>query len=186
MVNSTEVNDLSVRVGINSVIEELTFTLPSGQNLLITGANGSGKTTLLRALAGEITPTKGFIRIQDPIYLPADPTNPRFNNVDDYLALVGSEARVEGDFGKAARTRVLGKPMSKISSGEFKAIALARTLSLSRATYLLDEPSITLDSRTIDLLIAEIRHLNSQDRSFIVATNNPEDFGALTCEKIVL
>jgi len=186
VVNSTEVNDLSVSVGINSVIEEITFTLPSSQNLLITGANGRGKTTLLRALAGEITPTKGFIRIQDPIYLPADPTNPRFNNVDDYLALVGSEARVEGDFGRAARARVLGKPMSKISSGEFKAIALARILSLSRATYLMDEPTITLDSQTIDLLITEISNLNSQGRSFIVATNNPEDFSTLKCEKILL
>lgn len=186
MAKSTEVNDLSVNFGTDLVIEGITFALLSGRNLLITGANGSGKTTLLRALAGEIAPTTGLIRIEDPIYLPADPTNPGFHNVDDYLSLVGGEAGVKSDFGRAARARVLGKSMSKLSAGEFKAIALARILSLPRAIYLLDEPTITLDSLTIDLLIAEIRELNSQGRSLIIATNNSEDFRKLQCEELAL
>lgn len=45
-------------------LDDLSFTLSSGERLGLVGHNGSGKTTLLRVLAGIFAPTEGAITIQ--------------------------------------------------------------------------------------------------------------------------
>ena len=44
--------DLSVRFDDKSVLNKLSFTIPSGAFVAIIGPNGSGKSTLLKSLAG--------------------------------------------------------------------------------------------------------------------------------------
>jgi heme exporter protein A len=57
------VQALSQRFGPNKIFESLTFEVPKGQGLVVTGPNGSGKTTLLRILSGLLRPTKGEVRL---------------------------------------------------------------------------------------------------------------------------
>lgn len=45
------------------VLENISFTLPTGGCLALSGPNGSGKTTLLRIVAGEIVPGSGEISL---------------------------------------------------------------------------------------------------------------------------
>jgi len=47
-----EVNNLSVKRGDNTVLSDVSFSLNSGEILLLTGANGAGKSTLGGALMG--------------------------------------------------------------------------------------------------------------------------------------
>ena len=54
---------LTQRFGPNRIFESLTFEVPKGQGLVVTGPNGSGKTTLLRILSGLLRPTKGEVRL---------------------------------------------------------------------------------------------------------------------------
>lgn len=54
----------------NSVLKDISFSLPKGLHLL-TGPNGAGKTTLLRIIAGIITPTTGQIALNG-IILPGE------------------------------------------------------------------------------------------------------------------
>lgn len=54
---------LTQRFGPNKIFESLTFEVPKGQGLVVTGPNGSGKTTLLRILSGLLRPTKGEVRL---------------------------------------------------------------------------------------------------------------------------
>src|SRR5215510_7468011 len=55
--------DLSKRFGEKRVLERVTFDLPRGGFLLVTGPNGSGKTTLLRLIAGLLVPTSGELQV---------------------------------------------------------------------------------------------------------------------------
>ena len=60
-----------------SIIEGLSFAVPTGQNLIIAGASGSGKSSLLRALAGLWTRGKGQVeREPEVVFLPQKPYCP--------------------------------------------------------------------------------------------------------------
>jgi heme exporter protein A len=54
---------LTQRFGPNKIFDSLSFEVPKGQGLVVTGPNGSGKTTLLRILSGLLRPTKGEVRL---------------------------------------------------------------------------------------------------------------------------
>src|SRR4051812_790349 len=60
---AVQLDDVSKRYGRRWALARLSFTLPAGSSLLLTGHNGSGKTTLLRLLATAINPTLGKARV---------------------------------------------------------------------------------------------------------------------------
>lgn len=57
------VTDLRVDLGGQTILPEMSLTVPAGQVSVILGPNGSGKSTLLRAIAGEL-PYTGSIRLE--------------------------------------------------------------------------------------------------------------------------
>lgn len=54
IVKMLETKQLSVQLGSQAILENITFTAQPGQFCAIIGPNGSGKTTLMRALSGDI------------------------------------------------------------------------------------------------------------------------------------
>ena len=65
------VKNLSVELGGEKIIEDLSFSVKKRESMVVLGPNGAGKTTLLRALVG-IIPYKGEIKwgTKDISYLP--------------------------------------------------------------------------------------------------------------------
>src|SRR5215211_7227493 len=60
---AVEVRDVSKRFGRRWALARISYQLPAGRSLLLTGHNGSGKTTLLRLIATSLRPTAGCIRV---------------------------------------------------------------------------------------------------------------------------
>ena len=58
-----ELEEVSVEIDGNTILENITFKLEEGNFLTIIGPNGAGKTTLLKTIVGLIPYTKGNIRI---------------------------------------------------------------------------------------------------------------------------
>ncbi len=56
-----EARDLACLRGERVVFAGLSFAVPAGAALLLTGANGAGKSTLLRMLAGLLRPAEGAV-----------------------------------------------------------------------------------------------------------------------------
>ena len=181
-----DMRGISLNYGEIQLFSGLTSSLATGANLLVTGSNGSGKTSLLKILASQLAPTKGTFEIADNIYFPAEPTKPGFKKTREYLQLTGSAKIHSLNFIESVVLKSADKKMANLSSGEFKAIALARVLSIKRSVYLLDEPTITLDKENITGLNNAILELNSRGHSVVIATNNPEDFASLYCHEIRL
>jgi len=63
-MTSLEIKNLDVSFGARKVLDNLSFSLNSGEIAALLGPSGCGKTTLLRSIAGLIQPTsKSFFII---------------------------------------------------------------------------------------------------------------------------
>lgn len=179
-------NSITLAFDKKLIFENLTYKLDSGENLLVTGANGSGKTSLVKILVGELEASKGSHQVSNYVYLPASPINPGFRKVEEYFQLFGSVKKRESEFCEIVLSRIKGKSMSRLSSGEFKSAAIARIFSIDRAVYILDEPTVTLDEFVIEAFMEEMKILNNFGCSFVIATNNIGDFSKINYRELVL
>jgi ATP-binding cassette subfamily F protein 3 len=59
-------HQISKAFGINSILDQVSFSVNPGERVGLIGPNGSGKTTLLRILAGQEAPDQGIVTISRP------------------------------------------------------------------------------------------------------------------------
>ncbi len=55
------VSDVSLRFGVNTVLEQVSFSVNEGDKVGVIGVNGAGKTSLFRVITGEYTPDTGEV-----------------------------------------------------------------------------------------------------------------------------
>ena len=64
MIPAIEAQSVSVRIGAKALLDAVSFTIEAGSTVALVGPNGAGKSTLLRALAGELKPSSGTVRLK--------------------------------------------------------------------------------------------------------------------------
>ena len=68
-----QLHSISLALGGNPILENLTWAISPGRRIGLIGANGAGKTTLLRIIANELSPDTGSVSISSSIgYLTQD------------------------------------------------------------------------------------------------------------------
>ncbi len=164
--------NLSLSYGAKTVVENLSFSLKSGQRILVCGENGSGKSTLVRALVGAHTPSAGRVVYETGVrcgigYLPQKagqdtsiPTSARElaasgvrgrglfltraqkKAVDETLSLFGADAFAD-------------RKVSSLSGGQRQRVLLSRARLAAKKALILDEPLTGLDP----LITHELYHL---------------------------
>lgn len=160
-LSGLHVTGLSAIRGERLVLRDLSFRVADGGALVLLGPNGSGKSTLLRVLAGLKRPDAGAVawRGQDVreasvAYLGhLDAVKPGLSAAEN-LAL---PARVgHGDAGAALAALDLATlaelPARLLSAGQKRRLALARLLLSRAALWLLDEPTLGLDTASVATL----------------------------------
>ena len=174
--------DLACRRGERLVFAGLSFRLPPGGALVLTGKNGSGKTSLLRLLAGLLVPDAGrltwgaapitgdlaehrtrlhYVGHQDGVKPGLTPRE----TLVFWAALRGRELRREASTLDAALAAFALEPVADwpcrwLSAGQRRRLALARLLLIPALLWLLDEPIAALDhdnQRRLEQAIAQHR-----------------------------
>ncbi|WP_179379741.1 heme ABC exporter ATP-binding protein CcmA [Jannaschia marina] len=146
------VTDLACRRGQVTVLRGVSFALAPGEALVLRGPNGSGKTTLLRTLAGLTPPVEGAVDPETCAYVAhADGLKGQLT-VAENLAFW---ARIFGtaDIGPAVGAFDLGPLLHRraadLSAGQKRRTSLARLPLTGRPVWLLDEPTVSLDTETV-------------------------------------
>lgn len=185
-----EAHNLHVTVGGIEVCRDLDLVVERGDIIAILGANGAGKTTLLHTLAGLRKPDAGRVALlgrrlddwtpreraqrlgivfqdhQDPLH--ASVMQSVLAGRHPFLAPWRGETAEDVDIATGAleQTGMLAKralPVSVLSGGERKRVALASLLAQRPTVCLLDEPNTHLDlHHQVSTLDVVVRHVVEQ------------------------
>ncbi|MCT7356376.1 heme ABC transporter ATP-binding protein [Streptomyces sp. 15-116A] len=172
-----EARGLTVRLGGREVLSGVDVSVRAGEVLALVGPNGAGKSTLLSALAADLPPTTGTVRVHGRpapewsapelalrrAVLPQS-TALSFPFTVEEVVRMGrapwAAASPEEDDAAVAEamaaTEVTGfaaRPFSALSGGERARVALARVLAQRAPLLLLDEPTAALDLRHQELVL---------------------------------
>ncbi len=166
MSSILEVKNLNVSFGKEKIIENLSFNLKTGENLVILGPNGAGKTVLLKTLLG-IYQYNGEIKWKENIkigYVPQkfmlEKTVPL--TVEEFFRFrkISKEEIVKVIESVGIKNRsVLENKIGEISSGQLQRILIAWALVDNPEVLIFDEPTAGIDiegEETIYKLLAEI------------------------------
>lgn len=202
MLNSPaiEVNGLTVIRGKNTVIPDLTVSVPTGSVTGLLGPSGCGKSTLIRAIAGiQIiesgtvtvlggpagTPAAreqvGYVTQSDSVY----PDLTVLQNLRYFAALTGSdEAAVLEAVDNVGLADKVDALVADLSGGQRTRVSLAAALLADPDLYLLDEPTVGLDPVLRRDLWQLFKHLASQGKTLLVSSHVMDEAGR--CDRVLL
>lgn len=171
-----KVTELSVARGGVPVLAGLSFDLEPGQALILQGPNGSGKTTLLRTLAGLQPPLSGQITgTEDRIaYAGHSDGLKAMLTVEENLAFWAAVFGVTGTDAACAafdldslRDRFAGT----LSAGQKRRLGLARLLVTGRPIWMLDEPTVSLDTSAVEMFAQAVQKHLERGGAALIATH---------------
>lgn len=199
MILTVENGSFSYRKGL-PVLENVQFSVGSGEILAILGPNGAGKTTLLRCITGMLRWDSGTSRLDGVdiqkmperalwrrmAYVPQARTASSAYTVFETVLLGRSNrlnvfsAPKQADLDKAAQVlELLGishlsqKKCSAISGGELQMVLIARALAAEPEVLILDEPESNLDFKNQLIVLDTMTRLAQQGMACVFNTHYP-------------
>ena len=151
-----QVENLTFAVGDKTLFRNLSFGLAEGQRVGLIAKNGTGKSTLLNIIAGCEHPQQGTVTFRRDLrvaYLEQSPHYPDGLTVmQACLWKCREEPRRIQEYLTKLRITDHDQPISHLSGGQLKRVALANVLCMEPDLLILDEPTNHLDLQMIEWL----------------------------------
>lgn len=201
---SIVLKDLTKTYGSQRALDNISFSIDSGEIVGFLGPNGAGKSTTMKILCGYIPQTSGLAQImgmevsKDPIsvkkrigYLPE--LNPLYPDmyVAEYLKFISDIHKIKGS--KEAIERVIEstglslerkKKIGQLSKGYKQRVGLAQALLNDPEVLILDEPTSGLDPNQV----TEIRKLIlslGKDKTILLSSHIMQEVEAM-CSRVII
>jgi putative ABC transport system ATP-binding protein len=194
-----------------TILDDVSFEIPDGQFVAVTGASGSGKSTLLGLIAGLDAPSSGVIKIDDDEVTNASeddlarlrsekigfifqsfhliPSLTAYENVLIPMEILGLEnvgARAERLL-KAVDLENRGHHYpAELSGGEQQRIAIARAFANSPKILLADEPTGNLDSKNGQHIFDLMKQLHAENNVTLVLVTHDASLASQAQRQIIL
>ena len=177
------------------VLRGVSLAVRAGEIVCIIGSNGAGKSTLLRTVFGMVQARAGTIRFggedianRPPTevlkrgigYVPQGRCNFPAMSVEENLemgAYLRRDARVRGDIEALfVRFPMLGAkrddPTGTLSGGQQQILEMAIALLLQPRLLMIDEPSLGLDPRMVELVFDTLVAMNREGTTVLMVEQN--------------
>jgi len=186
----------SVSLGYSdAVVEELSFTVESGDYLTVVGENGSGKSTLIKTLLGLVPAKSGGVILGEGLshreigYLPQQSATQRDFPASVFEVVLSgclSSARAIPFYSGEQKalalknlerlgiSHLVKKCFRELSGGQQRRVLLARALCASSRLILLDEPATALDPKVTEEMYSIISELNASGMTVIAVSHDIE------------
>ncbi|KAI3996633.1 hypothetical protein MKX01_009465 [Papaver californicum] len=185
-------NNVSCMRNAQLILRNINASVHDGGALVLTGANGAGKSTFLRMLACFSRPSAGEIlwnghditksgvfeqyKLQLNWLSLKDAVKEKFtvlDNVQWFEVLEGKSGKSKAALELMGLGRLINEKARMLSMGQRKRLQLARVVALDRPIWLLDEPSVALDTEGVKLLEYIIAEHRKKGGIVFVATHLP-------------
>ena len=192
MKDTIEVNDLSVSYAGHTALQNVSFSMKTGQLIGIIGPNGAGKSTLMKAMLGFIQRDQGEIFI----------TGKKVNKVRKNIAYVAQRNNIDWDFPILVKDTVLlgtypnlglfrrpgkkekqwaqsclekvgmldyaDRQISELSGGQQQRVFLARALAQETEFFFLDEPFVGIDVASEQMIMTILKSLRDEGKTVFI------------------
>ncbi|WP_061800337.1 galactofuranose ABC transporter, ATP-binding protein YtfR [Serratia ficaria] len=192
------INGLSVEFPGVKALDQVDFTLQSGEVLALLGENGAGKSTLIKALTGVYSRSAGEILLEGRAIAPQSTAQAQALGIGtvyqevNLLANISVAAnlfigREPTRFGLVDQRTMqrrasellqgyglqldVSQPLGNYSIAIQQIVAIARAVDLSARVLILDEPTASLDAKEVGMLLDILRQLRSQGLGMIFVTH---------------
>lgn len=183
-------NRLSLSYSNRSVIDDFSGEINKGDMVGVIGVNGSGKSTLMKGIAGLLKPSKGECLIQNKnsvAYLPQrSDINLNFPaRVIDLVSLglwrerhllkrfcSHDRQKIESALTEVGLSEFEKAKLSTLSGGQLQRVLFARVIVQNCDLILLDEPFNSVDSNTINDLMALVCAWNKQGKTVLAVLHD--------------
>lgn len=188
-----EVNELHAHYGAIQALRGASFSVNTGEVVVILGSNGAGKSTTLKALLGLVRPSSGTVRFEEqditgwppdrvvPVGLALVPEGRRVfgdQTVWDNLLLGGYSRRTSGLELRQDAQRCLerfpvlaerrNRPSGVLSGGQQQMLAISRALMARPKLLLMDEPSLGLSPKMVQEVFRIIQELKAEGMTILL------------------
>ena len=198
-----EVSHVSRLFGEFRAVDDISFSIETGEIVGLLGPNGAGKTTTMRMITGYLDSTSGSIKIdgtdvsENPVltkskigYMPE--SAPMYSDmiVADYLEYV---AEIEGQDPKTklphlaeicGLKEVMHKNIGELSRGNKQRVGLAHALMNDPEILILDEPTSGLDPNQVSDVRDLIKKIG-ETRTVIISTHILSEVEML-CNRVII
>ena len=191
--NHVTINKLSAGYGKMEILHDFDLRVSKAQSLCLIGPNGAGKSTILHSIYGFTNIFSGQIEIDGKeitnltpaeklkscgiAYILQDNSVFPDMTVEENLLMGGyikentdeSYQEAERIFEKYERLRNRrNQPAKVLSGGERRLLEISRALVMKPSVLLVDEPSIGLEPRYIDMVFEILRDLQITEKKTII------------------
>ena len=198
-----EVSNVSRLFGEFRAVDDISFSIKTGEIVGLLGPNGAGKTTTMRMIAGFLDSSSGFVKIdgidvkENPVktkskigYMPE--SAPMYSDmiVADYLEYI---ANVEGQDPAeklphlveiCGLKEVMHKNIGELSRGHKQRVGLAHALMNDPEILILDEPTSGLDPNQVSEVRELIKKIG-ETRTVIISTHILSEVEML-CNRVII
>ena len=201
-----EVLGLKKRIGLKTIVEDISFDMHEGEIIGLLGPNGSGKTTIMRMLVGLTKTTKGEVYcFEKPLGLGkvkmlkevgAMIETPEFYNYMSGWSNLKQMARVCGKKVSRARmkelvefvglSKVIRKKVKTYSLGMRQRLGLAQALLNDPKILILDEPVNGLDPQGVQDFRNKLKEIASTGVSILISSHLLDEIEKVSDRVIVI
>ena len=170
------VTDLAVGRGGVPLLAGVSFVLRPGRALVLRGPNGSGKTTLLRTVAGLQPALAGTVsgaeeRIAYAAH--ADGLKAALTVTENlaFWAAVFGQSEIAPALAAYDLEGLAARRAGQLSAGQKRRLGLARLMVTGRDIWVLDEPTVSLDTASVDRFASAVRAHLARGGMALMATH---------------